>query len=379
MSPDRDLATTSQPSRQDLATVPDRPQIEPSEMYTGGPFVLEMYGDGTSWKHALGWVDRSERRGGPCFVIVRSTFTGSFRVAERFPLTDGGWSRAWKALVKLDRDGAAKVLKVLAARTRAVAARAALAELTDASISVLTSVHYIPGSGELPDIASGSTLDVRFLADRVVFVPAASPRVLAEFSYPDVAAVEISHGRIRRWTPGQQAALGLAFGLEIGMMASQMTRVKAVVRFETGTCELFVVDSQTEPDVLRMRLSPALWAIRESREAAGQPGPQLGGPSAPSGDPASVVDQLTKLAGLLESGLLTREEFDRLKAALLAGPGAGQDAGPGASPPAGPEKRPSIVLGRSAWPGVPSVAPIPPVPPVADPPFTPGWPGPGAG
>jgi len=84
-----------------------------------------------------------------------------------------------------------------------------------------------------------------------------------------------------------------------------------------------------------------------------------------------VVDQLAKLASLLESGLLTRAEFDRLKAALLAGPDAG--------PPAAPEKRPAIVLGRSAWPGVPSVAPIPPVPPAADPPFTPGWPGPEAG
>jgi hypothetical protein len=32
------------------------------------------------------------------------------------------------------------------------------------------------------------------------------------------------------------------------------------------------------------------------------------------------VDQLAKLASLLESGLLTREEFDRLKAGLLERP-----------------------------------------------------------
>src|SRR5207244_2229740 len=121
MSPDRDLATTSQPSRQDLATVPGQPQIEPSEMYPGGPFVLE----------------------------------------------------------------------VLAARARAVAAKAALAELTVQSIGCLADVRYIPGSGELPDISSGSRLDVRFLADRVVFAPAESPRILAEFGYPDVAAVEV--------------------------------------------------------------------------------------------------------------------------------------------------------------------------------------------
>jgi len=326
MSPDRDLATTSPPSRQDLATVPERPQIEPGEMYTGGPFVLEMHPVEASWKHSIGWMQRSDRRGGPCFVIVRSTFTGSIRIVERFPLTDAGWSRAWKALVRLDRDGAAMALDVLTARARLAASKAALAEMAAQSISVLTDVRYIPGSGKLPDIASGCRLDVRFLAGQVVLVPAASPRVLAAFSYPDVVAVEVGGpGRVQRWTPGQQAALGLAFGLPAGMLASQVTQVKTVVRVETAECELFVVDSQTEPDVLRMRLSPALWAIREAREAAGRPG--AGGAPAPgdapasgTGGAASVVDQLAKLAGLLESGLLTREEFDRLKGGLLEGP-----------------------------------------------------------
>jgi hypothetical protein len=320
MSPDRDLATTSPPSRQDLATVPERPQIEPGEMYTGGPFVLEMRPVEASWKHSIGWMERSARRGGNCFVIVRSTFTGSIRIVERFPLTDAGWSLAWKALVRLDRDGAALALDVLTARARIAASKAELAELTAQSISVLTDVRYIPGSGELPDIASGSRLDVRFLAGQVVFVLAASPRVLAGFSYRDVVAVEVGGpGRVRRWTPGQQAALGLAFGLQAGMLASQATQVKTVVRVETAECELFVVDSQTEPDVLRMRLSPALWAIREAIEAAGRPG--AGDvPAGGAGGAATVVDQLAKLAGLLESGLLTREEFDRLKGGLLEGP-----------------------------------------------------------
>jgi hypothetical protein len=370
MSLDRDLAGTGKASTRDLATVPARPQIEPRELSTGGPVVLEQGAD-ASWKHALGWEDRSERRGGRCFIIVKATFTGSFRVIERFPMTDAGWRRAWKALVKLDRDGAATALEVLADRAGAAGRKADLARLAAQTIGVLADGRYIPGSGELPDIDGGSRLDVRFLADRVVFLPPGSARVLAEFSYPDVAAVEISHGRIRRWTAGQQAALGIAFGLEVGMMASQMIRIKSVVRFETGTCELFVVDDQTEPDVLRMWLSPALWAIREAREAAGRPGP-ADGAAAVAGGPASVVDQLAKLASLLESGLLTREEFDRLKDALLAG----LDGGP---PVGQEEKRFTVDLGRSAWPGVPSVAPIPPVPPTADPPFTPGWPGSGAG
>ena len=82
--------------------------------------------------------------------------------------------------------------------------------------------------------------------------------------------------------------------------------------------------AQTEPDVLRMQLSPALWAIGEARKAAGRPGLETGptgpvapaGPAGEAGGPSSVVDQLAKLASLLESSLLTREEFDRLKAGL---------------------------------------------------------------
>ena len=268
MSLDRDLATTGKASAPDLATVPARPQIEPREMSTGGPVVLER-GAGAGWKHALGWEDRPERRGGHCFIIVKATFT-SFRVIQRFPMSDAGWRQAWKALVELDQDGAAKALEALADRAGAARWKADLARLAAQTIGVMADGRYIPGSGELPDIVSGSRVDVRFLASRVVFAAPGSPRVLAEFSYPDVAAVEISHARARRWTPGQQAALGFAFGLEIGMMASQAIRIKTVVRIETGDCELFVVDEQTQPDELRMRLSPALWAIREARETAGR-------------------------------------------------------------------------------------------------------------
>jgi hypothetical protein len=105
MSLDRDLATTGKASAPDLATVPARPQIEPREMSTGGPVVLGTQSAEATWKHALGWEDRPERRGGPCFIIAKATFVGGFRVVERFPMTNTGWAQAWKALVRLDRQG----------------------------------------------------------------------------------------------------------------------------------------------------------------------------------------------------------------------------------------------------------------------------------
>jgi Short C-terminal domain len=49
-------------------------------------------------------------------------------------------------------------------------------------------------------------------------------------------------------------------------------------------------------------------AIRETRASL-----------ANAGDAGSLVDELTRLAGLLDQGLLTRDEFDQLKARLIAG------------------------------------------------------------
>ena len=85
--------------------------------------------------------------------------------------------------------------------------------------------------------------------------------------------------------------------------------------------------THTEPDDLRMRLSPALWAIREAREAARRPAPaaartaQTMPARKPGRRPASRSwTSWPSWACLLEAGLLTREEFDRLKGGLLEGP-----------------------------------------------------------
>lgn len=68
--------------------------------------------------------------------------------------------------------------------------------------------------------------------------------------------------------------------------------------------------SYAEREALRIELSRALGTICQARA----------GITAHADDrpAASVVDQLGKLAVMLESGLLTREEFDRMKAAVIA-------------------------------------------------------------
>jgi hypothetical protein len=65
---------------------------------------------------------------------------------------------------------------------------------------------------------------------------------------------------------------------------------------------------------LWVALSRGIGAIREAR-----PPPTVADQVTPPSR-TSPVDELTRLAALLNDGLLTREEFDRLKARLIAGP-----------------------------------------------------------
>ncbi len=56
----------------------------------------------------------------------------------------------------------------------------------------------------------------------------------------------------------------------------------------------------------------------EQQQAA--PAPPPAAPAAPTGGVSdAMVEQLTKLKGLLDSGVLTQEEFDAQKAKVLAG------------------------------------------------------------
>jgi hypothetical protein len=60
---------------------------------------------------------------------------------------------------------------------------------------------------------------------------------------------------------------------------------------------------------LRIALSRGLGALREAQPSAGN--------ADSSRAPASLVDELSRLATLLNDGLLTKEEFDLLKAKLV--------------------------------------------------------------
>jgi hypothetical protein len=81
---------------------------------------------------------------------------------------------------------------------------------------------------------------------------------------------------------------------------------KAVIRVQAASAGLFLLHTGLAADDLRIYLSQPLGEIRAARAAAAPP-------AGPSGS-AAQVENLARLAAMLEAGLLTRAEFDALKA-----------------------------------------------------------------
>jgi len=108
---------------------------------------------------------------------------------------------------------------------------------------------------------------------------------------------------------------GMAIAAVLNAMTTR-TSITTIMRIQGTGCELFLLDSRLTPDRLRIEMSRTLGVIRAARadEAAARP--------APEARPVSVspVEELAKLAAMLEKGLLTREEFDLMKAKILGPP-----------------------------------------------------------
>jgi hypothetical protein len=73
----------------DRAAVPPPPVVKPDELWSGAPNVLV---DGV--RFTIGWQHWPEGKGGSSFVTARRSALGTFKIVERYPLTDDGWARA---------------------------------------------------------------------------------------------------------------------------------------------------------------------------------------------------------------------------------------------------------------------------------------------
>jgi hypothetical protein len=304
------------------AGTPAMPVISPNEQVPGDAYPLL---DGLS--PTIGWQFKPEAKGGPSFVILRRTGLGGLKVVESFPLTEDGWARAWQSLVTHNPAAAQQVLARLRAR-EADAARlrgpvlgsSELLELDARSMATMRELVYLGGHVPESPITAGERCDVRFVEDRLVVFASRRADVLAEVPYSQVEDVEIGGpGMVRSgggFTGGGFGLGGAIEGMAVAAVLNAMTTrtsIKTIVRIQGTGCELFLLHIKLTPEQLRIEMSRTLSVIRSARagEATARPLSEV------NPVPPSPVEELAKLADMLEKGLLTREEFDLMKAKIL--------------------------------------------------------------
>lgn len=310
-----------------VPSTPPMPTISKSELYTGAPHLLVDSGV----RHSLGWQD--DHKAGPCFVLARTGFR--VKVTQRFPLTEPGWGDAWQELLRLDLGAADAIEPILAKRETRSRAAAAWIALDAASLCSLLSVTFNGGSGTDP-LAKGQLCDVRFLSDKVVVSARGSADAILEMPYRDLESVDITGSGSSR--SGSEllvvvlvlgllgALLGLLilgfagfilgallFGLIGAMVGSSLSKIETNVRIRGHDAEYYFLNTQKRPEALQIELSVALRAIEKAR-AAQPANPDDGADSASQ----PISEQLSRLASLLQQGLITRDEFEHLKSRLIA-------------------------------------------------------------
>jgi hypothetical protein len=295
------------------------PVIGPSEQDRTSPYPLL---DGLS--PTIGWYFPRHAEGSPVYVILRRSALGSLKVVERFPLTEDGWAKAWQSFAQQNPAAVPKVLTTLAAR-EADAARLSREsreanELDALTLVSLPGVAYLGGHVSATGIFAGQRYDARFLEDRLLIVPCRQADGLAEVPYIEIEDVEIGGPGLVKTGGGfvgggfgvQGAAEGMAIATVLNALTTR-TSITTIVRIQGIHCELFLLHTKATPAQLRIELSRPLAAIRSTQRASSV------GMNQPSvtATPPSPVEELSKLADMLEKGLLTREEFELMKAKLL--------------------------------------------------------------
>jgi hypothetical protein len=307
------------------------PVIRPVER-TGSPYPLVE-----ELRHGIGWQYLPQKHGGPVFVILGRGALGARKVIERFPLTEAGWEMAWNALARLDPGAAARTRlqlkdRELEDRQREeqdqrrqeldhVMAAPEVARLDAVTLGFMRAVTLIGGYATDASILIGERYDVRFLDDRIAVCVAGGWRPRAGMPYGEVEDVEIGGpGLVKSgggFSGGGFGVVGALQGMAIAGILNALTThttVTTIVRLQGRNSEMFFLHTRSTPEQLRMELSRALGAIR----AASAPVPQSTAAAPPPAAPLSPAGELAKLAQLLNAGLVTREEFEQLKAKILS-------------------------------------------------------------
>jgi hypothetical protein len=321
MSPDDSMPQRELSEPGDEAAVPPTPVPTVHELWPNTPFAL------TQGRYSIGWQDWPPKKGGLGFVTVRRTAMTGYKVVNRYPFTDEGWAAAWREATSLDPGLAEQALGVLARRADADSASRKLQQLNASTLAYLDRVAYLggfmPGAGLTP----AQAYDVRFLEERIaVFQSAPDHYVnsqldpLAEIPYGEVAAVDVGGPGLTKtgggFIGGGFGVAGAAEGMAIAGVLNALTtrvKIKTVLRIEAAHAELFFLNTQVEPEALRIGLSRALGAIRQAKSVASKAD---GGEDRPC--QKSAAERLAEVTRLHDEGLLTDEEFQAKRAEIIS-------------------------------------------------------------
>ena len=246
----------------------------------------------TGQRYTLGWQDAKQE--GHCFVVVRMSVMRE-KILDRFPMTEDGWARAWAALVELDAGAAQAAAEVVGEWQAAHAPRIVEAERQ-------AQVYEVFASAGAPTVFR--SLDVQVLSGvgKVYTIGYDNPGTKTNTSRllgPLAGAQAVITDGSQAWSPGRAMFLPIALtGL------ATKTKADAVVVFADGTVRTVALNGNN--------------AVREGQKQAVQFN-ALAAASAPAGtetwsDPAA---KLRKLQELRDSGLLTQEEYETKRAAVI--------------------------------------------------------------
>jgi hypothetical protein len=181
----------------------------------------------------------------------------------------------------------------------------------DDAIAVITNCRVLGGHGLPPQ--PRETWEFVFLEDGLLMRAPGKYNVTVPYS--DVTTIEIGG-------PGERKSGGGFFGGGFGLagaaegilvatalnLLTTKTSIRTVICLQTSNAELFAHNGDLTPDALRMQLSPVFTLLRQRTAASA---------TAPGEELTNTVDRLSKLAELLDRGLIDDAEFRRLKSELL--------------------------------------------------------------
>lgn len=154
----------------------------------------------------------------------------------------------------------------------------------------------------------GSTVDALFEDDGLALLGDQSE---LDVPYADVLALSVGGpGSVTTgggWVGGGFGVVGTVTGVALASVMNGLTartKVVTILRITTPTLDLYLHHDRVPPARLEMALSPVFGRLRA---AAGKAAPAI-----------STVGELESLASMLRENLITRNEFDRLKAELMA-------------------------------------------------------------